>query len=484
MLARLLQDKLSASSVSVEINFGFHSFTETNPQIDGDDAVMGLQRLVRNELTLSVTNHEFGEFSLGRLELALRRDETALTRDMSAYFEVIGSLVSTSLLVSAREYFNHVLNRLADHLNTNPGLNEDSLFKAIEEALKLAGLSSLVMEMPGSKAMLGTEHDIKLIKNLPESAALQESYSGLSFYSASRDADPFIEAHLRLSKARLWFRHDRRDLVKELNRPSPWRDFLDRLAQMTDLALNRITAAAEFDALRQEAERYQGLAAAAVTTGTLLHQITNLARDVTGPATTLVDAYHQGQIEWPAEYGRLLELVSQSAARLLGLVRSLSGVTASDARRPCSLLDAVNQCRSLFEISLTQMDIQMEIDIAPELIVDVPIYVAVFALANLISNARDAIKVGGRRGLIRVFAEKSNGLVDCFVADNGRGVPKELGNRLFDLGSSHKPHHSGWGLYLVSRSMQENGGDVQLSNSDEIETKFRLRFPAATQEHF
>jgi len=257
---------------------------------------------------------------------------------------------------------------------------------------------------------------------------------------------------------------------------------LVRLARITDVAISRLVSATALKTLEQAADAQRGLVAVAVTTGTLLHQIANLTLDITEPTTALVNAYHQGRFKCPVEYGRLLEIGNQSAEQLLGLVRRLGGITRSDASRPCSLLDAMNQCKDLFKISLMQMQIQLEIDITPEWKVDVPFDVAVFALANLISNARDAIKESQRRGMIRVFAQESEGVVDCFVADNGAGVPKEMMDKLFHLGSSGKSSNSGWGLYLVSKSMKQYGGDIQLSRSGDAGTEFKLRFPAAREE--
>lgn len=478
LLADLLRSKLLLHSVTIDINIGFERCTATSQRID-DTARIPLDVVVK-ELTLSIANEETDELSLGRVELTFDKHETLLIEDSTPYLEVVASLASTAILVSTRERFNDLLNSLAVHLNAIQASNSDSLFKAVEEVVRTVGLRSLVIQMPGPNRMLGSDEDIEIIKRLTVPIEIEEG-KNLSLYPAS-EAGAIIEADLATSKTKIWLLTNQKEFERELTFSSPWRDFLDRLAQITDVAISRLISVAELKVLEQAADAQRGLVAVAVTTGTLLHQIANLTRDITEPTTALVDAYHQGRFDCPAEYGRLLEIGNQSAEQLLGLVRRLAGVTRSDVRRPCSLLDAMNQCKDLFKISLMQMQIELVIDITPAWKVDVPFDVAVFALANLISNARDAIKESPRHGVIRVFAQRAEGVVDCFVEDNGIGVPKEIMDKVFHLGSSGKSSNSGWGLYLVSKSMKQYGGDIQLSQSSDAGTEFKLRFPAATEE--
>jgi len=53
------------------------------------------------------------------------------------------------------------------------------------------------------------------------------------------------------------------------------------------------------------------------------------------------------------------------------------------------------------------------------------------------------------------------------VSDNGPGIPRELGNRIFEPGFSTKEHGWGIGLPLARRIVQENhNGELLLVPSE------------------
>lgn len=89
-----------------------------------------------------------------------------------------------------------------------------------------------------------------------------------------------------------------------------------------------------------------------------------------------------------------------------------------------------------------------------------------WAIESLAKNAIDAL--AGRDGRVDMTASAlPEGHVRVRVSDNGPGIPRELGNRIFEPGFSTKEHGWGIGLPLARRIVQDNhGGELVLVPSE------------------
>ena len=89
-----------------------------------------------------------------------------------------------------------------------------------------------------------------------------------------------------------------------------------------------------------------------------------------------------------------------------------------------------------------------------------------WAIESLAKNAIDAL--AGRDGQVEMSATMMpEGRVRVRVSDDGPGIPRELGKRIFEPGFSTKSHGWGIGLPLARRIVQDNhGGDLVLSPSE------------------
>jgi two-component system NtrC family sensor kinase len=104
-------------------------------------------------------------------------------------------------------------------------------------------------------------------------------------------------------------------------------------------------------------------------------------------------------------------------------------------------------------------------------------------LANLITNARQALehRSGPRR--LRIAARAAGDAVEISVADNGPGIPAEVRGRIFDPFFTTKPVGVGTGIGLaVSRGVAEaHGGSLELADAvgEDGGACFVLRLPRA-----
>ena len=100
------------------------------------------------------------------------------------------------------------------------------------------------------------------------------------------------------------------------------------------------------------------------------------------------------------------------------------------------------------------------------LVVDGDAVLLEWAIESLAKNAIDAL--AGRDGhVVMSAAALPEGQVRVRVSDNGPGVPRELGKRIFEPGFSTKEHGWGIGLPLARRIVRDNhGGELLLVPSE------------------
>ena len=97
------------------------------------------------------------------------------------------------------------------------------------------------------------------------------------------------------------------------------------------------------------------------------------------------------------------------------------------------------------------------------------------AILNLVSNAIDAMREGGR---LQVRAANSGDNLTLEVADTGPGIPPELRDKVFQLYFTTKTGGSGIGLAMTYRAVQLHNGTISFKSEAGSGTTFRLEFPA------
>ena len=115
------------------------------------------------------------------------------------------------------------------------------------------------------------------------------------------------------------------------------------------------------------------------------------------------------------------------------------------------------------------------------------------ALVNLAVNARDAMARGGNLAIAAAHAESRAGdagsgrrstpatYVEIAVADDGAGMPPDVGRRAIDPFFTTKPPGKGTGLGLshVYGFARQSGGDLHIESEVGRGTTIRLRLPVA-----
>ena len=95
---------------------------------------------------------------------------------------------------------------------------------------------------------------------------------------------------------------------------------------------------------------------------------------------------------------------------------------------------------------------------------------------NLLSNAIRFTP----GGTVRIGARQSQGHVECWVEDNGEGIPAERIDRVFEkLETDPDPEKSstGLGLAIVKQAVEAHGGEVRVDSVPREGSKFTFTLP-------
>jgi signal transduction histidine kinase len=417
---------------------------------------------------------------LGSLLLAIRADRDQFSRPtLASYYlnrKTIASLTSEGVLDLARNVFGLIIKKLGVEFSTET-LSREEWFAAIVRAIREAGLLWVVASKISNEDSLNPREAVEIVTDFSEdeTALLAQPMSSVAAGVPALSTNHIVRLILPKSRHQLWIGVARPGFGKELEFQSPWKVFLGDLAEVADMALDSVERRQETEIEKIKAAQYQGVMTIAVTTGTLMHQLVNMVKDQLFATESLEEALDDNEIKLDASGSRLLSAMKRSAQQMRELTEAFKSVAKMEERRPCSLVDATEQAMKLFRVSLMQRRIETRIDVSPEIVADVPFHVAAFALANLIGNAKDAIR---STGTISIEAEDKKEFVLCHVTNTGPPIPADIRDSLFQFGRTNKHGHNGWGLYFVARSLQENGGSIWL-NESVAETRFTIRLPKA-----
>ncbi|MBA3562954.1 MAG: sensor histidine kinase [Gammaproteobacteria bacterium] len=120
------------------------------------------------------------------------------------------------------------------------------------------------------------------------------------------------------------------------------------------------------------------------------------------------------------------------------------------------------------------------------LVNEVPMDLVVYADANLLRRVFQNLIANAiehtPRGEIVIGARQpgAEGAVECWVSDNGTGIPPELLEKIFDKGDVDRETEgrSGLGLAIVKTFTEAHGGKVTVESNEGAGSTFRFSVPA------
>lgn len=188
------------------------------------------------------------------------------------------------------------------------------------------------------------------------------------------------------------------------------------------------------------------------------------------PAGLLADKLGQVLTDTESAVGR--------AAKIVGHLKDFARPAPVPQIEETSLNLAVEKALSLTAATLRKARVRVETSLDPQppcLLADPTSLEEI--LINLIMNAAEAMD--HHQGRIEVRTSQEGGRIRLEVADNGRGVPEDIADRLFEPFVTQRPDRSGTGLGLsVTRDLvQEFGGTISYQSQPGQGTVFTVLFP-------
>lgn len=100
-------------------------------------------------------------------------------------------------------------------------------------------------------------------------------------------------------------------------------------------------------------------------------------------------------------------------------------------------------------------------------------------LENLVNNAVEAMPNGGR---LLLSADASGNDLTIKIVDTGRGMKPDVSKKVFQPFFSTKNGGMGLGLYYCKKTVEEHGGDIQVTSKEDAGTSVTIRMPLNTAD--
>lgn len=165
------------------------------------------------------------------------------------------------------------------------------------------------------------------------------------------------------------------------------------------------------------------------------------------------------------EYGDATDYLE----KVYGEIRSVATFLRTNSTAVNALLQV--KAGACAERGITmQMDIRSSLDGLP-----MPSWELCRVLANLIDNAIDAVKTVDDPVISLVIAEDIRSYTFS-ITNNGRPIPPEMRDRIFEAGVSTKGEGRGMGLSIVRQTLENADGTITCKSDDE-QTCFCVTLP-------
>ena len=178
--------------------------------------------------------------------------------------------------------------------------------------------------------------------------------------------------------------------------------------------------------------------------------------------------------------------ITRSSGALLAIINDILDLASIDtatielAREQVDIRKAIEAAATGIEDRLVEAKLRLELDVPPAIgsfTADAKRVRQI--LYNLLSNATGFSSPGQ---VIRVTARKTEDDVIISVADQGRGIPDEIRDRVFKRFESHADGRGrrgvGLGLSIVRSFVELHGGYVELVSESGSGTTITCHFPA------
>ncbi len=123
---------------------------------------------------------------------------------------------------------------------------------------------------------------------------------------------------------------------------------------------------------------------------------------------------------------------------------------------------------------IIEKDIEFEVFIKNTAMICIDENKFLACLVNIIKNGIEAIEIKGK---IEILAEVRDNFGIIKISNNGKPIPKEKQEEIFNCGYTSKKTGCGLGLAICKNYFESQGASLNLSKSTKTQTQFEIRIP-------
>ena len=260
----------------------------------------------------------------------------------------------------------------------------------------------------------------------------------------------------------------------------------DQLAAL-ELLADQLAAALELCQLiadKVKLERQLGEKAKMAFLGEMAARIAHNVKNPLSSMKTLVQLWEEDS-SLPARVRQDCRLVVGEIDRLNHSISQVLRYAkpARDTDRPADLAAVVNRVLALTRAEAERRQVKLQAQTLAPCPIEGGEEAASDIISNLVVNALEASSPGDTVKVLLARDVTASGRVVLCVEDQGRGIPPEVREKIFQPFFTTRPGGTGLGLAIVARRVEEIGGSVECVSPVDAEgrrgSRFLVRFRAA-----
>ena len=246
------------------------------------------------------------------------------------------------------------------------------------------------------------------------------------------------------------------------------------LAGLAAAALQRTKLAAQLGQTEQELRQRERLSSLGMLAAEVAHEVRN-------PLAVIRMLWHTAirGLGLSEEQGRDLQLIETKLGQMNGILDRVLNLarSADPLMGEVDAKDVMEEVALLVRLKLSASKIRLSLNFQKGR----PIRIRgdrsqlEQAVLNLVLNAQESMTDGGQLQLGAVRRGKE---VVFVVEDTGKGMEKDVAERLFEPFLSGRPGGTGLGMALVRRTVEAHGGRLQIKSKPGKGTKVEMWLPA------
>ncbi len=218
--------------------------------------------------------------------------------------------------------------------------------------------------------------------------------------------------------------------------------------------------------------------------GGVAHEVNNPLSIILGKTNQLKKKIQNGEVQTQAIL-ESLDTIEKTADRIGKIVKGLKLFSRSGEGEPFQSYPFASILRDTLDLCserLRQKQIQLILKVEPTIVLECRSVQISQILLNLLGNALDAIQ-NTENPWIEVGAHQTKEVVEIYVMDSGKGIPREIAAKLMTPFFTTKEIGKGTGLGLsISRSLAEDHGGKLIYDDRFPNTRFVLTLPTKQKE--